>query len=553
MTEIDLQKYSTNLVVGANGAGKSVLTEVLTFVLYGKPFRKINKPQLVNVNNGNNLLVEIEFNVNNKDYTIIRGIKPNVFEIWENGSMINQDAKNLDYQAFLENDILSMNFITFTQLIVLGKATHVPFMSLSSQKRREMIEHLLGILVFKDINILIKEHIKNTKIDKIRSESKFELLTEKLSMKKEFQYNTNKDRTKIINNIKKSIKSKEDEISSLENENFDISRYIDTIRVDLHDDISKEHNKYKNHKRDINIKIKSTTKEIAFFENNTICPTCTQNIDDTFRNNFINDRNTDIIKLDNGSKNVNDKIKEFEDIEHTNSLITNKIDKLNIDIKQKSILIRRLNTEIVTENINLSNEVSNTKNTGNIKEEISVIEKDIIKQNKHNDKLNLMMDYYVVMNDILSDDGVKSLIIKKYLPLFNKYINNYLNRLGLPVTFLLDDQFNETILARHRDNFSYSSFSEGEKLRIDLSIMMSWRDLCKIKNSMDSNLLIMDEIFDSSLTQSGVDSFVEILHEMDGINIFVISHTPEKLADRFDNNIEVVKLNGFSQIKQNNE
>lgn len=550
MTEFDLQKHPTNLVVGKNGAGKSVLTEVLTFVLYGKPFRKINKPQLVNINNGNNLLVEIEFRANNKDYKIVRGIKPNIFEIWENGSMINQDAKNLDYQAYLENDVLSMNFITFTQLIVLGKATHVPFMSLPPQKRREMIEHLLGISIFKDIKSIVKDRVRTTRFDQDSGDHKLEMLTEKLAMKEEYQANTKKDRTKLINNIKRTIQLKEDEIGKLEDENHNISMYINNIKVDMKDDVSTEHRKFKNRKRDIATKVKTTNKEIEFFENNTVCPTCTQNISDDFRTNFIDDRNLDLIKLDTGSKTVDSKIKEFEDIEHTNNLIRNKVNQLNLDIKQNSILIRRLQNEITSETEHMEDEISDMKDNRDISDEIVTVNNDIKTQSGKNDKFDTLLDYYQVMGSILDDDGVKSLIIKKYLPLFNKYINTYLNKLGLPVTFMLDDQFNETILARHRDNFSYNSFSEGQKLRIDLAIMMSWRDLCKIKNSMDSNLLIMDEIFDSSLSQSGVDAFVEILQEMKGINTFVISHTPEKLADRFDNTIEVSLINGFSQIKE---
>lgn len=547
-TEIDFQKHSTTLIVGKNGAGKSVLTEVLTFVLYGKPFRKINKPQLVNINNGNNLLVEIEFNANNKEYKIIRGIKPNIFEIWENEKMLNQDSKTLDYQSYLENDVLSMNFITFTQLIVLGKATHIPFMSLPPQKRREMIEHLLGISLFKDINNIIKERVKNTKTDLYTSEYKLDMLKEKLSMKQEYQDNTKKDRTKLIDGIEDSIEFKKQEIDLLESENHDISIYINTIKVDLQDDISVEHRKFKNRKRDIDGKLKLTHKEIKFFENNTICPTCTQNIDSEFRNDYIDARNNDIIKLDSGSKAVDDKIKIFEDIEHANSLINNKVNELNIDIKQNSVLIRRLNNEITSKNQQLDDEKNYAGR--DITDEIEKVKSSILNQSLKNDKFTKMLAYYNVMSDILDDDGVKSLIIKKYLPLFNKYINNYLNKLGLPVTFMLDDRFNETILARHRDNFSYNSFSEGQKLRIDLSIMLAWRDLCKIKNSMDSNLLIMDEIFDSSLSQSGVDSFIEILQDMTDINTFVISHTPEKLADRFDSTMEVNLINGFSQIKE---
>ena len=550
MTEFDFQKYSTNLVVGKNGVGKSVLTEVITFVLYGKPFRKINKPLLVNSDNKNNLLVEIDFKVNNKSYTIIRGIKPNIFEIWEDGVLLNQDAKNLDYQDYLENDILCMNFITFTQLIVLGKATHVPFMSLPAIKRREMIEHLLGISVFKDINLLVKEKIRNTKLSKEKGLYTLDLLNEKLEMKHEYQSNTKSDRVALISNIQKSIDSKENEVIEIGTKINAISEYVDRLKHELFDDVSIEHNKFNVRKHDIITKVKSTNKEIEFFEKNTICPTCTQNIDNDFRVNYISGKHSDLIKLENGSMVVNDKIKEFEDIEHKNNLINNKIREFETDIKHKRVLIRRLQNEIIGEIERLENESENVNSKRDIGDEIRLVEDSIKNQVGKNKQFNDILDYYYALGSILDDDGVKSLIIKKYLPLFNKYINAYLNKLGLPVTFMLDDQFNETILARHRTNFTYNSFSEGQKLRIDLAIMMSWRDLCKVKNSMDSNLLIMDEIFDSSLEQDAVDAFIDILVEQKHMKTFVISHTKEKLQDRFENTIEVSLLNGFSQIKE---
>lgn len=549
MTEIDLTKHATNLVVGKNGAGKSVLMEVISFVLYGKAFRKINKPQLVNINNGNNLRVEIELSIGKHNYTVIRGIKPNLFEIYEDGVLINQDSKNLDYQVYLENDILSMNYVTFTQLIALGKATHVPFMRLSPVKRREMIEHLLGISVFYDINKIVKDKLRAAKFDKDRGDSKLDLLFDKLAMKNEYQSNTKEDKSNLIHGFEITIKLKNKEISQLEHSNQNIVCYIETLEEDLQDDVSGEHKKYNGRKRDIENKVKTTKDEISFFENNTICPTCTQAIDDNFRSAYIDDRVCDLDKLSCGKHEVEEKIIAFKEIEGINDLINEKITTNRTTINQNDLLIRRLKTDIENEEERID-ECKAVDDGRDISLEIAQVEEDIKEQQTRNDKFGKLIDYYIVMGDILDDDGVKALIIKKYLPLFNKYINNYLNKLGLPVTFVLDEQFNETILARHRDNFSYSSFSEGEKLRIDLSIMMSWRDLCKIKNSMDSNLLIMDEIFDSSLSQSGVDAFVEILQEMEGINTFVISHTPEKLADRFDNTIEIQKINGFSQIKE---
>jgi len=551
-TELNLAEFSTNLVIGDNGAGKSVLTEVMSFVLYGKPFRKINKPQLINSINNKNLLVELEFDVKNTQYKIVRGMKPNIFEIWENGSMLNQDAKNLDYQEYLENDVLGMNYITFTQLIVLGKATHTPFMQLPVMKRREMIEHLLGISVFYDIKGIVKDKLKSANYDLQVTNDKFDLENEKLSMNEKYQKNTSSDKQKFIDDFQKDIDSKKRECYLLGNENEDAELYIESLERDFNDTLDGDIKKHKNRQRDILNKIKDVEKNTKFFQQNDKCPTCTQHIDETIKGNCIDNNDVMLEKLKIGESTNDDKLIQLSKLSDHNTGIRDSISFNQSDIRNNNSLICRLEKEIIKLEKSIKSYQNNDSDKNqNITEDIDKNKSDIKKLQARLKNFEELIEYYKIMGVILNDDGVKSLIIKKYLPLFNRDINDYLNKFGLNVQFILDEQFNETILSRGRDNFSYLSFSEGEKLRIDLSLLMAFRNLCKIKNSVDSNLLIMDEVFDSSLNQKGVDAFVDVLNEQKHLHTFIITHTEEKLNDRFDNRIEIVKLNNFSEINFN--
>ena len=549
-TELNLAEFSTNLVIGDNGAGKSVLTEVMSFVLYGKPFRKINKPQLINSINNNNLMVELEFEVNNTQYKIVRGMKPNIFEIWENGVMLNQDAKNLDYQSYLENDVLGMNYITFTQLIVLGKATHTPFMQLPVMKRREMIEHLLGISVFYDIKGLVKDKLKVANYDHTVATDKLDLENEKLAMNEKYQDNTNQDKQKIIDDLHNQFKEKNEEAIALSKENEDAQKYIDELEEQYDDGLDAEIVKHKNRQRDILNKIKDIEKNTKFFQLNDECPTCTQEINDDIKGDVIANNDILLEKLRIGENANDDKLIRLSKLSDNNTTVRDSISFNRTDIRDNTTLVCRLKKEMsLIQSTIQSYKDDNSEQKQDISKDIDTNKVNIDKLESRLIKFDELIEYYKIMGVILNDDGVKSLIIKKYLPLFNRDINDYLHKFGLNVQFILDEQFNETILSRGRDNFSYNSFSEGQKLRIDLALMMSFRNLCKIKNSVDSNLLIMDEIFDSSLNQKGVDAFVDMLTEQKDIHTFVITHTPEKIHDRFDNTIEVQLLNNFSEIR----
>ncbi len=549
-TELNLAEFSTNLVIGDNGAGKSVLTEVMSFVLYGKPFRKINKPQLINSINNNNLMVELEFEVNNTQYKIVRGMKPNIFEIWENDVMLNQDAKNLDYQSYLENDVLGMNYITFTQLIVLGKATHTPFMQLPVMKRREMIEHLLGISVFYDIKGLVKDKLKVANYDHTVATDKLDLENEKLAMNEKYQDNTNQDKQKIIDDLHNQFKEKNEEAIALSKENEDAQKYIDELEEQYDDGLDAEIVKHKNRQRDILNKIKDIEKNTKFFQLNDECPTCTQEINDDIKGDVIANNDILLEKLRIGENTNDDKLIRLSKLSDNNTTVRDSISFNRTDIRDNTTLVCRLKKEMsLIQSTIQSYKDDNSEQKQDISKDIDTNKVNIDKLESRLIKFDELIEYYKIMGVILNDDGVKSLIIKKYLPLFNRDINDYLHKFGLNVQFILDEQFNETILSRGRDNFSYNSFSEGQKLRIDLALMMSFRNLCKIKNSVDSNLLIMDEIFDSSLNQKGVDAFVDMLTEQKDIHTFVITHTPEKIHDRFDNTIEVQLLNNFSEIR----
>lgn len=549
-TELNLAEFSTNLVIGDNGSGKSVLTEIMSFVLYGKPFRKINKPQLINSINNSNLLVELTFKVNNHYYKIVRGMKPNIFEVWEDDNLLNQDSKSNDYQLYLENDVLGMNYITFTQLIVLGKATHTPFMQLPVMKRREMIEHLLGISVFYDIKSLVKEKLKTVVYDKQVTSDKLDLESEKLAMNQRYKKNTNQDKQKIINEYSKSIDKKEGEIRLLISENKDLGDYIEQLQTQFDDGLDEEIRKHKNRQRDIINKIKDIEANSKFFLLNDECPTCTQTINDDIKHECIENNNALLKKLTVGETTNDTKLIQLSEMHDTNTTIRDNINLNRTYISGNTSIHSRLKDDIKELQRSIKTYESDDSDNSNILHDIEQNKIDIDKLKSRMIKYDDILEYYKIMGVILNDDGVKSLIIKKYLPLFNRDINDYLNKFGLNVKFILDEQFNETILSRGRDNFSYNSFSEGQKLRIDLALMMSFRNLCKIKNSVDSNLLIMDEIFDSSLNQHGVDAFVDMLLDQKDMHTFVITHTPEKIHDRFDNTIEVLLLNNFSELKK---
>ena len=549
-TEIDFEKNSTTLIIGSNGAGKSTVLDALTFSLYGKPFRKINKPQLPNSVNEKDCRVEVEFSVNNINWKVVRGIKPNIFEIHRNDTLLDQDAAALDQQKWLEKNVLKMNYKSFTQIVILGSSTFVPFMQLSAQNRREVIEDLLDIKIFSSMGIVIKEKIRSIKDELKVLELKKETLKDKLDMQKEFI-------EELENRGKQNIKEKEESIQGLlseENELMNASEGINEElsslqqRLDNYTGATEKLRKLGNLKGKISNKVSTITKEHKFFTENTVCPTCTQSIEETFRINKINDAQSKAKELQSGYKELEDAIKEEEERERQFLIVSKEISTLTNDISKNNTRISGCQRQI-----------------RNLESEIQRITEQLANRNTEHDKLETFKDnlkttyeelatkkdeisYYDFTYSLLKDGGVKSKIIKKYLPLINQQVNRYLQMMDFYINFTLDEEFNETVQSPIHDNFSYSSFSEGEKMRIDLALLFTWREVARTKNSVNTNLLIMDEVFDSSLDGFGTQEFIKIIrYVIQDANVFVISHKTG-LEDRFESVLKFEKIKGFSRM-----
>ena len=549
-TEVDFTKNKTNLIIGTNGAGKSTVLDALTFSLFGKPFRKINKPQLINSVNEKDCRVEVEFSIGNTEWKVVRGIKPAIFEIWRNDAALDQSAAALDQQKWLEQNVLKMNYKSFTQIVILGSSTFVPFMQLSAANRREVIEDLLDIKIFSSMNTIIKEKIRSMKEEIKVFELKKESLLDKVKMQEEFigelenrgnaNINTNKEK---ITNLDKEIGdymeeniSNEDPLRALIREQDAITGYAEKLR------------KLGNLKGKISQKVSTITKEHKFFTENTVCPTCTQSIEDAFRINRINDAQNKAKELQSGYKELEEAIKEEEERERQYNSLTKEISKLTNGISQNNIKINGLRRQI-----------------RNLEKEIQVLTENLANRNTEHEKLesfkeNLKttydelasrkdaINYYDFSYSLLKDGGVKSKIIKKYLPLINQQVNRYLQMMDFYINFTLDEEFNETVQSPIHEDFSYASFSEGEKMRIDLALLFTWREVARMKNSVNTNLLIMDEVFDSSLDGFGTEEFLKIIrYVIKDANIFVISHKTG-LEDRFESVIKFEKVKGFSRM-----
>jgi DNA repair exonuclease SbcCD ATPase subunit len=552
MSEIDFTIGNTVLITGKNGSGKSIITEALTFVLFGKPFRKVNKSMLVNSINGGKLLVELEFENDGVNYYVRRGIKPNVFEIYNEGELINQDAKVGDYQSMFEEHILGMNYTMFTQLVMLGKATYIPFMRLPAGKRRELIEDLLSLSIFSEMNDIIKEKNKLIVEYQEKYENEIALLKEKRKIKKEYLSSLSSDKKEQILMLNEDVKDNEDKIKELEVRKnkliLDLGKLSEKqteildLRKKLKDQLSTQ--------ADFFAEIKTGNKHKTFFLNNDVCPTCSQTISDEFKETKVNELTQLIDAVESNVKLVKNEIAELESHIEKQERIEHAIKKLQSEI---SFIDRSIDTHQKTID-GVFNKIEKINNS-NVKHED--IANDILELTKSTEKkfeiltkLKTEKDYYSELLFMLKDSGIKSLIVKKYLPIFNKLINKYLMQMGLFVTFTLDETFNEKILSRHKDLFQYNSFSEGEKLRIDLAIMMAWREISKLKSTKNTNLIFMDETFDSSLDQVGVDAFLDLIPTLENMNIFVISHTPEKLENKFSVQYEVRKVGNFSELRE---
>jgi len=549
-TEIDFTSHNTNLIIGTNGAGKSTVLDALTFVLFNKPFRKINKPQLLNSVNEKDCVVEIQFSTNNKNYLVRRGIKPNIFDIEVNGIALHKEADDRANQKILEENILKVNYKSFTQIVILGSSAFVPFMQLTTANRREVIEDLLDIRIFSAMNALIKDKIRQQK-DSIKSLNSIkENLKEKIQMQKEFiEELENRGNANINANKEKIIKLNE-EIGNYEADNDAIEYSLKGYQTDIENFVGAGDKivKLNNLKGKLSNKVSLITKEHKFFTENMVCPTCTQNIEEEFRLNRISEAQLKAKELQKGFQELEETIKLEQEREEQFIFLSKKITKLNFDISKNNTRIslnqRQIHdfeTEIETIVQNLANKNTEHEKLEEFRNSFQETIEDISKKKEE-------ILYYDFAYSLLKDDGVKTKIIKKYLPLINQQVNRYLQMMDFYINFELDSEFNESIKSPIHEDFSYSSFSEGEKMRIDLALLFTWREVAKVKNSVNTNLLIMDEVFDSSLDGFGTEEFLKIIrYVIKDANIFVISHKTD-LHDKFENIIKFDKVKGFSRV-----
>ena len=549
-TELSFTEHTTTLILGTNGTGKSTMLDALTFSLFGKPFRKINKPQLVNSVNEKDCLVEVEFSIGGTKWKVVRGIKPNTFEIWRNNSLLDQSASAIDQQKWFEQNVIKMNYKSFTQIVILGSSNFIPFMQLPTNSRREVIEDLLDIKIFSSMNVILKEKIRQVKEEVKVFQLKKESLEDKVKMQKNFI-------EELESRAAENIKKKESEISELlveenkfMNENIKIVEELDDFNKVLNSYVgaTDKLRKLGNLKGKISNKVSTITKEHKFFTENTVCPTCGQGIEENFRINRINDAQTKAKELQSGFKELEEAIKEEEERERQFTALSKEISKLNNDISQNNVRIAGCQRQIS----NLESEVQRTTEqlaNRNTEDEKLETFKDNLKTT-YDELLNKKetINYYDFSFSLLKDGGVKSKIIKKYLPLINQQVNRYLQMMDFYINFTLDEEFNETVQSPIHENFSYSSFSEGEKMRIDLALLFTWREVARMKNSVNTNLLIMDEVFDSSLDGLGTEEFLKIIRfVIQDANIFVISHKSD-LHDKFANVLRFEKIKGFSRM-----
>ena len=548
-TQVDFLEYQTNLIVGTNGAGKSTILDALTFALFNKPFRKINKSQLVNTTNEKETLVEVDFEVNNREYVVRRGIKPNVFDIQVNGELLHREADDRTNQKILEENILKVNYKSFTQIVILGSSAFVPFMQLTAPNRREVIEDLLDIRIFSSMNNFLKDKVRIEK-EQIKSlDLKKENIKDKILMQENFM-------KELEEQGKTSVKANQDKITTLIEDSEYCSSSNEELEVKV-SDLTKEQEKLSgssqkllklnNLKGKITQKVSTITKEHKFFSENVTCPTCTQTIEESFRLNRIDDVQSKAKDLNKGLKELEETIESERERERLFTKLSKEITKLNNGISQNNTRISGYQRQIRDLESEIQRITEQSKNRNTEHEKLNEFRENLQKTFENLADKKTEINYYDFAYSLLRDDGVKTKIIKKYLPFINQQINRYLQMMDFYINFTLDEEFKETVQSPIHEDFSYASFSEGEKMRIDLALLFTWREVARVKNSVNTNLLIMDEVFDSSLDGFGTEEFLKIIrYIIKDANIFVISHKTD-LLDKFESVIKFDKVKGFSR------
>jgi len=551
-SEVDLQRSRTNLIVGSNGSGKSTILDALTFSLFGKPFRKISKSMLVNSVNEKDTMVEIEFSIGNNKYTIVRGIKPNKFKVYCNGEPWDEDAKAVDQQKSLEQNVLKMNFKSFTQIVVLGSSTFVPFMRLPGQQRREIIEDILDIQVFSVMNGKLKDKIRENRDEVKELDYSLHLMEEKIELQKNYMMELQK---KALAEVDKKKEKIEEYLKEEENSNEELNTL--TLQIGKINEEMSEYSKSSDKLKKLNTiliklktKLNTCKKEHKFFEDNHVCPTCTQDLSDDFRTGMIEDGKSKLEEMHGGYEELTTAIEAEEERNEKFVTLSLEVNELNGQVSNTNYQLMTIRNGIkeIEEEIKEIEGATPDKKAEYSKLEGLLAEKKQVKQAYTESKKD--RDVLEVATSLLKDSGIKTRIIKTYLPTMNKLINQYLQSMDFYVNFSLDENFDETIKSRYRDVFTYESFSEGEKARIDIALLLTWRSIAKLKNSVDTNLLILDEIFDGSLDQSGTSDLGWILRNFDdNTNVFVISHK-SILDDKFDRTITVSKDKNYSNLEE---
>ncbi len=548
-TEIDLGVHPTTLIVGENGAGKSTFLDAITFALFGKPFRNINKPQLVNSINEKDCVVEIEFKIGKINYKVIRGIRPNTFEIYVNGDLLNQDAKSKDYQDYLEKVILKMNYKSFTQIVILGSTNFTPFMQLSAADRRTVIEDLLDIQIFSSMNVIVKNKLHGLKDEATQLKIQIDNTKDKIELHKKHLDELKKNTKEIVDAKKLEAEENKTALTALVEEATTIESEIDQLVNDTNDEefTTKRFNKLNQLEAKIEGNIQKLEKDIEFYSVNSTCPTCDQAINN--KEEKVHTCNSKITELNEGLN----KLKEESDA------VLQRINTIKATQKQ----LKTLEQDLVRNNTSrsqmrkyikkLEDEIAEIESKPAMSDEFKAQSKELLNAlqafNEKRKTVSEQTQNYDIVAQLLKDGGIKSKIIKQYVPVINKLVNKYLAAMDFFVNFNIDEEFKETIKSRHRDDFSYENFSEGEKKRIDLALLFTWRSVAKLKNSVNTNLLIFDEVFDGSLDINGTEEFMKLINMMnEGTNIFVITHKSDQMVDKFKHTIRFGKVKNFSQM-----